>query len=213
MRYYPVLLDVRGRPCLVAGGGAVGERKTGALLDAGAELTVVSPSLTAGLESLVHRNRISHRRRTFEERDVSGMYLVIAATDDPAANGAIARFCRRNGILVNSARPPEESSFIVPSVVGRGDLLLAVSTCGNSPALSRKVRQELERTYGPEYGLFLEKMGLLRSGLLRDVPDETIRRRVFQAIVDSDVLSLLKAGGEHEADRRIAEILKATAGL
>lgn len=212
MRYYPILLDLRERPCLVVGGGAVAERKAISLFDAAADLTVVSPALTPALENLAHKNKIVHRRKPFDEHDLMGMYLVIAATDDPAVNAAVARACRQKNILVNVASPPEESSFIVPSVVERGDLLLAVSTCGSSPALAKQVRLDLERTYGPEYGMFLEKMSLLRRRLLHEVADEEVRRKVFQAVVESDVLYLLKGGAAHEADLRIAEIVKAVAG-
>ena len=212
MRYYPILLDLRERPCLVVGGGAVAERKAISLFDAAADLTVVSPALTPALENLAHKNKIVHRRKPFDEHDLMGMYLVIAATDDPAVNAAVARACRQKNILVNVASPPEESTFIVPSVVERGDLLLAVSTCGSSPALAKQVRLDLERTYGPEYGMFLEKMSLLRRRLQHEVADEAVRRKVFQAVVESDVLYLLKGGAAHEADLRIAEIVKAVAG-
>jgi precorrin-2 dehydrogenase/sirohydrochlorin ferrochelatase len=209
VRYYPILLDLRERPCLVVGGGAVAERKAISLFDAAADLTVVSPTLTPALETLAHKNKITYRRKPFDEHDLTGMYLAIAATDDPAVNSAVATACRHKGILVNVAAPPEESTFIVPSVVERGDLLLAVSTCGSSPALSKQVRQDLERTYGPEYAVFLEKLSLLRRRLLHEVADEHVRRKVFQAVVESDVLYLLKGGAAHEADLRIAEIVKA----
>ena len=209
MRYYPAFLDLRDRPCLVVGGGVVAERKVLSLFDAGADLTVVSPALTPALRELSHKNKIMHRPKAYEAHDLTGMYLAVAATDDPGVNAAVARDCRSRGILVNAATAPDESTFIVPSVVERGDLLIAVSTCGHSPALSRRVREELERAYGPEYGLFLEKMALLRRKLLHEVADEAVRRKVFQALVDSDVLYLLKGGAGHEADLRIAEIVKA----
>jgi precorrin-2 dehydrogenase/sirohydrochlorin ferrochelatase len=212
VKYYPAFLDLRERPCLVAGGGAVAERKAIALFDAGADLTIVSTSLTPRLENLAHRNKILYRPKTYSDDDLAGMFLAVAATNDPAVNVAIGRACRQRGILVNVVTAPEESSFIVPSLVERGDLLIAVSTCGSSPALSRRVRENLEKDYGPEYGLFLEKMALLRRRLLREVPDDSVRRKVFQAVVDSDVLYLLKAGAGHEADLRIEEILKALAG-
>jgi precorrin-2 dehydrogenase/sirohydrochlorin ferrochelatase len=212
MNFYPAFLDLRGRPCLIAGGGAVAERKALSLFDAGADLTVVSPQLTPVLQELSRKNKIMHRQRPYEEQDLAGMYLAVAATNDTVVNAAVARDCRRLGILVNSATSPDDSSFIVPSVVERGNLLIAVSTCGSSPALARKVREDLERTYGPEYGLFLEKMALLRRKLLHEVADEGMRRRVFQALVDSDVLFLLKGGADHEADLRIADIVKAVAG-
>ncbi len=209
MRFYPVFLDLAERPCLVVGGGVVAERKAVGLFDAGADLTVVSPGLTPHLEDLVRRHKISHRQKRFEESDLAGFFLAIAATNDPAVNTAVARACRSRGILANVAAPPDESSFIVPSVVEQGDLLIAVSTCGSSPALSRKVRQELEQAYGPEYGVFLDKMALLRRKLQHDDTDEATRRKVYQAMVESDVLYLLKAGEGQAADQRIAEIVRA----
>jgi len=212
MKYYPVFLDVRERSCMVVGGGQVAERKAIALFDAGANLTVVSPALTPALTELAVKGKITHHPRTYEERDIAGAYLVIAATNDAAVNESVARACRKHSILVNAATSPDEGTFVVPSVVERGDLLIAISTCGDSPALARKVREDLERTYGPEFGTFLEKMGNLRRRLLHDVVDEDVRRKVHQAVVDSDVLYLLKAGQVHEADLRIAEIVKAVAG-
>jgi len=212
MRYYPVFLDVRERPCVVVGGGRVAERKAIALFDAGANLTVVSPALTPALRELAGKGKIMHQPREYREQDLAGAFLVIAATDDAVVNGDVARACRKNGSLVNVATSPDESSFIVPSVVERGDLLIAVSTCGDSPALARKVREDLEKAYGAEYGVFLEKMANLRRRLLQEVPDEEVRRKVYQAVVDSDVLSLLRAGQVHEAERRIAEVAKAITG-
>jgi len=212
MKYYPVFLDVRDRSCVVVGGGKVAERKAVALFDAGADLTVVSPELTPHLRELADKGKITYHPKTFNEQDLAGAYLVIAATNDALVNDAVARTCRKNDILVNVATSPDEGTFIVPSLVERGDLLIAISTCGDSPALARRVREELERTYGPEYGVFLEKMALLRRRLLQDVPNEEVRRKVFQALVDADILSLLRAGQVHEADHRIAAIVKAVAG-
>lgn len=211
MKYYPVFLDVRGRRCIVVGGGQVAERKALSLFDAGADLAVIGPSLTPALAKLAGKGKITHYPRQFDEPDLAGAYLVIAATNDAAVNEAVARACRKAGILVNTATSPDEGTFVVPSVVERGDLLIAVSTCGDSPALARKVREDLERSYGPEYGVFLEKMALLRRRL-HGAADEEMRRKIYQAIVDSDVLFLLKAGQSHEADHRIAEIVHAVSG-
>jgi precorrin-2 dehydrogenase/sirohydrochlorin ferrochelatase len=212
MKYYPAFLDLRDRSCLVVGGGPVAERKAITLFDAGADLSVVSPTLTPALHELADKGKITYRKKNFDEHDLTGMFLAVAATDDDAVNDAVAHVCRKNGVLVNVATAPAEGTFIVPSVVERGDLLIAISTCGDSPALARRVREDLERTYGPEYGVFLEKMAMLRQRLLQDVPDDEVRRKVHQAVVDSDVLYLLKAGQAHEADHRIAEIVHAVAG-
>lgn len=205
MKYYPVCLDLRGRTCVVAGGGLVAERKAGSLLKAGAAVVVVSPSLTPGLRELSSSGRIVYRPGTFGDDDVQGACLVIAATDSPEVNSAIARLCSGRQVLVNVAAPPEESTFIVPSVVERGDLLIAVSSSGASPALSRKIRCELAETYGPEYALFLERLAAVRGRLLKGPLSQAERQAVFQALVDSDILELLRQGKTQEADRRIAE--------
>jgi precorrin-2 dehydrogenase/sirohydrochlorin ferrochelatase len=109
-------------------------------------------------------------------------------------------------VLVNVAVPPEESSFIVPSVVERGDLMIAISTSGASPALAKKIRQDIEQRYGTEYGLFLDKMSAIRNRVREEIPDLLKRHEVFQTIVDSDVIELIRQGKMHEAELRMAEL-------
>jgi precorrin-2 dehydrogenase/sirohydrochlorin ferrochelatase len=206
MKYYPAYLDLRERPCVVIGGGAVAERKTLALLEAGADVTIISPTLTPKLHELSDSGKITHLQKQYDEQDLSGEFLVIAATPSLEVNTLVARTCRKRHTLVNVAVPPEESSFIVPSVVERGDLMIAISTSGASPALAKKIRQDVEQRYGSEYGLFLEKMSAIRKRVQDEVPDEKKRRQVFQEIVDSDVLDLIRQGKTHEAELRMAEI-------
>lgn len=206
MKYYPVYLDLRERLCVVVGGGQVAERKALSLLEAGADVVLISPSVTPQLQELSLSGKIVHRTKTFEDKDIFGAQLVIAATDSPEVNAGIGKLCRKMHILANVAAPPEEGSFIVPSVVDRGGLLIAVSTAGSSPALSKKIRQELEDQYGPEYEIFLEKMTIIRHRLIEEVAEESARREMFEALVNSDILELLKQGKSHEADHRIAEI-------
>jgi precorrin-2 dehydrogenase len=208
MKYYPVYLDLRDRPCLIVGGGQVAERKTLSLLEAGANVTVISPSLTQKLQELSQSGKIIHLPKTFDDKDLTGALLVVAATDSREVNTSIGRLCKKRNILVNVVTPPDESSFIVPSVVERGELLIAVSTSGMSPALSKKIRQELEERYGPEYEVFLRKMSMLRARLMNEVKDEGVRREILQALANSDVISLLKEGKIHDADHRLAEIVK-----
>jgi precorrin-2 dehydrogenase/sirohydrochlorin ferrochelatase len=212
MKYYPVYLDLRDKPCLVVGGGAVAERKALSLLEAGADATIISPTLTPKLHELSLSGKITHLQKTFDEKDLSGEFLVIAATDSAEVNTRIAQACKKKHVLVNVVMPPEESSFIVPSVVERGELLISVSTSGTSPALSKKIRKQLETAYGPEYDLFLSRFASLRKRVLEEVPDEQKRRAIFQSIVDSDVMELLKQGKSHEADMRMAEIAGLTSG-
>jgi precorrin-2 dehydrogenase len=206
MKYYPAYLDLRDRPCLVIGGGAVAERKTLSLLEAGADVAVVSPSLNAKLHELSLSGKITHIKRNFEEQDLSGRSLVIAATDSPEVNSHAAQACRKKHLLVNVASPPEESTFIVPSTLERGELLIAVSTSGASPALAKKIRQELEERYGPEYAVFIEKLSSIRARLREEVSDEKSRRRILQAIVDSDAIELIRRGQSHEAEVRMMEL-------
>jgi precorrin-2 dehydrogenase/sirohydrochlorin ferrochelatase len=208
MKYYPIYLDLRDRPCLIVGGGQVAERKTLSLLEAGANVTIISPSLTQKLQELSQSGKIIHMPKTFDDKNLTGALLVIAATDSREVNTSIGRLCKKRNILVNVVTTPDESSFIVPSVVERGELLIAVSTSGMSPALSRKIRQELEERYGPEYTVFLGKMSMLRARLMDEVKDDGVRREILQALADSDVLSLLKEGKFHDADHRLAEIVK-----
>ncbi len=208
MKFYPIYLDLRDRSCLVVGGGQVAERKTLTLLEAGANVRIISPSLTQKLQELSQSGKIIHLPKTVDDKDLTGALLVIAATDSLEVNAGIGRLCKKRNILVNVVAPPDESSFIVPSVVERGDLLIAVSTSGMSPALSKKIRQELEERYGPEYEVFLRKMSMLRARLMDEVKDDGVRREILQALVDSDVISLLKEGKIHDADHRLAEIVK-----
>jgi len=206
MKYYPAYLDLRERPCVVIGGGAVAERKALALLEAGASVTIISPALSPKLHELSESGKITHLQKQYEEKDLSGGFLVIAATDSAGVNTQVASACRKKHILANVASSPEESTFIVPSVVERGDLLIAISTSGTSPALAKKVRQDVEQRYGTEYEIFLEKLSALRKRVLEEVPDESKRRQVFQAIVDSDVIELIRQGKTHAAELRMAEI-------
>jgi precorrin-2 dehydrogenase / sirohydrochlorin ferrochelatase len=206
MKYFPVYLELRERPCVVIGGGAVAERKTLSLLEAGADVTIVSPTLTQKLQELSIAGKINHLQKSYDEKDLSGEFLVIAATNSPEINRRVAQEGKKRHLLVNVAVPPEESSFIVPSVVERGELLIAISTSGASPALSRKIRQELEEKYGPEYELYLNKLSAIRKRIIEEIADANKRKQVLQAIVDSDVLDLLKQGKTHEAEYRLAEI-------
>ena len=206
MKFYPAYLDLRGRPCLVIGGGSVAERKALSLIEAGAEVTIVSPSLTSRLNELSVSGKITHRQKNFDEQDLAGEALVVAATGSPDVNVFAARACKKRHILVNVAAPPEESTFIVPSLVERGELLIAVSTAGASPALAKRIRQELERQYGTEYELFLEKLSAIRARVQETVPDEQERRRIFRAIVDSDAMALIRQGKTHEAEARMLEL-------
>jgi len=160
--YFAAFLDLRGRRCLVVGGGEIGERKARALLQCGAPVTVVSPALTRGLAALAAAGRVVDRRRTFRRSDLRGCALVVAATGDPSVDAAVAALGRRAHVLVNVVDRPELCDFILPSVLQRGELQIAVSTGGRSPALAREIRRRLEALFGPEYAELIARTGEAR---------------------------------------------------
>jgi len=175
--YFPAFLDLRGRRCLVVGGGDVGERKARALLDCGAEVTVVSPGLTPGLAALATGGSLRWRRRAFRKVDVRGCTLVIAASGVASVDTAVAAEARRRGALLNVVDRPAQCDFIFPSVLRRGHLQIAVSTGGRSPALAREIRKRLEPQFGPEYATLVERVGVarLRARAAATTPAERMR--------------------------------------
>jgi siroheme synthase-like protein len=161
--YFPAFLDLRGRRCLVVGGGAVGERKARDLLESGARVSVVSPALTPGLAELVSRGRVEHRPRRFRRWDARGCAVVVVATGEPRVDAAVASQARRQHALVNVVDDAAHCDFIVPSVLRRGPLQIAVSTSGRSPALAREIRRRLEPLFGPGFGQVVEEAGRSRA--------------------------------------------------
>lgn len=206
--YYPVFLDVEGKPCLVVGGGQTAERKVQALLECGAHVQVIAPAVRERLRALDRAGRIVCMERAFEPGDTAAMVVVIAATDDRATNERVAAEARRSGILCNVVDAPDLCSFIVPSVVRRGALTIAISTGGNSPALARKIREELEEEFGEEYGELLQLLGGLRKTIQTRLPNDPRKRGMwFHRLVRSDVLDLLREGKRAEARQRIEACL------
>jgi len=203
MKYYPVCLRVEGRPCLVVGGGAVAARKAASLLAAGARVTVVSPELGGELRARVEAEEVRHVARRYEPGDLRGYALVYAATGDAALHAALAREAEQAGVLLNVVDEPVNCSFIVPAVLARGDLLVAVSTSGASPALARRIRQDLERLLGPEYERALTLLSTLRAAVA-DQPFAE-RQRLFRELLESDLLDSLRGPDPERVDRLLAE--------
>lgn len=200
MRYYPIGLNVEGRCAVVVGAGEVARRKIETLLECGAAVRVVAPEADPAVASLAGEGRIEWRRRAYAPEDLEGAFLAVAATDAPAINRQVAADARERGVLVNSADPPEVSDFIVASGVRRGDLVISILTGGSSPALSRRIRQQLEEMFGPEYEELVALLGRLRPEVIAARPTERERARVWHRILDSEVLELLRAGRPAEAE-------------
>jgi siroheme synthase-like protein len=165
MSYYPIFLDLQGRGCLVIGGGTVAERKVEKLLEVGAEVTLISPSLTARLQEWAATQKICYKPRPYHHGDLAPFQLAFAAADDAAVNAAVKREGEERGVWVNVADDPAHCDFILPSVLRRGDLVVAVGTGGSSPALSRAIREELERYFTEDYAILSEIVAEVRREL------------------------------------------------
>src|ERR1700731_135477 len=156
MGYIPIFLDVTGRECVVVGGGEVAARKVESLLEAGAQVTVVSPRLSQSMEAIVDNGSVTHLARNYERGDIHGCVLVYAATDNPKLHRELSAEARALGIPVNVVAVAELCSFIAPAVVKRGALQIAISTGGASPAFAARLRRNLEDQFGDEYARTLE---------------------------------------------------------
>ena len=194
---------------MVVGGGQVAFRKVRMLLDCGASVTVISPVLHPDLSELADKKSIQVIRRNFRLGDLKGAFIVIAATDAKETNRRVAKEAGRVGALVNVVDDPEPSDFIVPSVVRRGDLTIAISTGGMSPALARKIRTRLEDSFGEEYALLVSLVEEVRSTLRRKGIRVNAER--WQNALDLDFLAqLLRTGQKDKAKAVLMKKLKKT---
>jgi precorrin-2 dehydrogenase len=207
MRYYPINLDIQNRNCLVVGGGAVASRKVAMLLTCGAQVTVVSPETTGTLQSMLNSGRITLIKRPYRTSDLEGMFLVIGATDNRILNRQIHMDAEKSGRLCNIADQPDLCNFILPSIVNRGDLILAISTSGKSPAFAKKLRKDLEKIYGDEYDLFLQLMGAIREKLLSRAHEPEAHKVVFEQLIIKGLLERIRAEDKAGIDALLNEVL------
>ncbi|NOT55763.1 MAG: bifunctional precorrin-2 dehydrogenase/sirohydrochlorin ferrochelatase [Deltaproteobacteria bacterium] len=162
MKAYPVFFDLTQRPCVVIGGGVVAERKVAGLVEAGATVTIISPDLTRSLQRQAESGVVGYRARRYQSGDLSGFFLAFTATGDAHVDTLIFAEGRATGVLVNSADDPARCDFFLPAVIRRGDLAIAVSTGGSSPALARVMREELQAMVGEDYTLLMEIAAAVR---------------------------------------------------
>ena len=203
MVLYPINLHLTGCPVLVVGGGQVAERKINTLVAAQAAVTIISPELTPGLQVLAKNGALRWRQRIYESGDIETFSLVFCATNRREVNQTVAREARERGKLVNVADGPEEGNFSLPALVRRGDLLLTVSTGGQSPALVRKLRRELEALYGPEYEELLLLLGRIREEMKEYFATSSERELFWRLALTDEVLDELRSGNLKEAEERI----------
>lgn len=210
--YYPLFLDISGKRCLVVGGGPVACRKVKALLECGSSVVVVSPEVCPEMRDMVDKEAVSLALREYRTEDMDGALVVIAATDDAEVNRRVAADARDLRLLVNVVDDMEVSSFIAPSYLRRGDLTIAVSTEGRSPALARRIREKLEAEIGDEYGYLVALLGQLRE----EFKERGIRVPAdvwHEALALEPLVALLRQGHEDEAKALLIERLGVAARL
>ena len=207
MSYYPAFLDLTGQPVLVVGAGEVASGKIRALVAAGARAKVVARDAIDAVRGLAGGGEIELHLRAYESADAGGMRVVIAATNDAELNGRISADARRAGALVNVVDAPRLSTFIAPAVLERGDLTVAVSTTGASPAFAVFVRDEIAASIGPEYGVALSVLRKVREKL-RAEPNSSIadRKRILRALAEAGLVERVKAKDRAGVDELLRSI-------
>jgi siroheme synthase-like protein len=206
--FFPIYLNLSGKRVIVIGGGEVAERKVASLSGTGAEISVISPHLTPNLSSLAKSNTISWKGRNYVHGDCSGATLVFSATDDPTVSRAVWEEATTAGILINTADQPLLCDFIMPAVVRRGDLAIAISTGGASPALAATLREKLSEVFGPEYEELLKLLAQARTEIQRRFHDEGDRKALHYRILESNLIDLLKRQDRESAERLLREMIE-----
>jgi precorrin-2 dehydrogenase / sirohydrochlorin ferrochelatase len=207
MRYYPAYLDVKGRRCLVVGGGRVGTRKVGTLLQCGAEVTVISRQATPELAQMAEQGLIDLQLRDFRSSDLDRIFLVIGATDDQALNRKVHREAEAAQRLCNIADQPDLCNFVLPSIVNQGHLSIAISTAGKSPAFAKFLRRQLQDQFGPEYGVMLDLMGAIRQRLLAQAHAPEQHKPLFEKLIQGGLLEKIKGGDHQGIDALLESVL------
>lgn len=182
MSLYPIFLKLEQHKVLIVGGGSIAEQKIEGVLRSARDVTVIAPEVTEKVARWAREGRIKHLKEEYRAGKAQGYFLVIAATDSEVVNRAVYDEARASGALANAVDDPEYCSFYAPAVVARGDFQIAISTGGASPALAQRVRQELERQYGPEYDSWISWLGRTRSALREALPQGESRKQLIRSL-------------------------------
>jgi precorrin-2 dehydrogenase / sirohydrochlorin ferrochelatase len=186
--YYPLILKIAKRLCIVVGGGNVAERKVKALLPAGGKIRIISPEITKSLSRLLRNGKIEHLAKKYTGGDLKGAFLVFAATNDRETNSQVAREAAKRKIMVNVADDPSKCDFVVPAVVRKPPLLLAISTSGILPGASKKIRQEIVEKISNDHRVYVRRLGAFRKFLLTTIADEGTRKVIMEAVLKEDMI-------------------------
>ena len=203
-KFYPIHLSVTGKKCVIIGGGKVAYRKACSLKESGANVVVVSPEVCP---EMVNEEGLVLIKKEYEECFLDGALLVIAATDNEAINKNVTEDAEKRSIIVNVVDYPERCSFIVPSTISRGDLCISISTGGASPAVAKRIREELEAVFGKEYEEYLDLLTEMRSLAMSSIEDSVKRRKVLQRLAEKDIFDAVKSEGVKSAEVKMREVI------
>ena len=205
--FFPVNIDIKNQKCLVVGGGCIAERKVLSLIECEADVVVVSPKITSALTKLAQEGKIKYIKRGFNESDLKDSFIVICATNNQLLNEEIGKKCKSRRLLVNVVDYPPLCNFLVPAVIHQGNLCVSISTSGASPTLARKIKDDLKKSFGPEYSIFLEIMEQIRYEIISKYKDKEAQKEVFESIVYSDALNLIREGKSDLVKENIKQYL------
>lgn len=203
MNLFPIFLNLQDRPAVVIGGGDVAERKVSLLMDAGARVTVVSPVLTSNLQGWLADGCISHRQGTYEDSDLDGAAIIIAATDDKEVNERVSALGKDRGVPVNVVDNPDLCSFITPSIIDRSPVQIAVSTGGSSPVLARCLRSKLETMIPSAYGRLATMLDEYRDKAKEAFATVDERRHFWEEVLAGPIVEMVMSGQDDQARKAI----------
>ena len=207
MSFYPICLDLEAKRCVVVGGGRVAERKVMGLLACGAQVSVISPELTEELNRQYSEGKLQWINREYRHGDLAQAFLVIAATDDEETQKLVYREAAAGNLLLNVADVPGRCNFILPATARQGDLAISVSTAGKSPALARKIRMELEKSYGPEYRVLVDILGVIRPEILKFGLPQPENEQLFNKLLHDDLPAWVRDRDRESIENHFREVL------
>ena len=209
MDYYPVNLNISGRPCVVVGGGAVAWRKIVSLLSYGTEIKVISPVVCESIECAARSGQLQWLERKYRDSDIKGAFMVFAATDDYETQQQIVARAKKQGVLINCADLPDQCDFHVPAKIKRGALMISVSTGGGSPALSAQIKLRLLEEYGPEYAMLVDLMSVIRRHVVgKGLPEDN--NKLFYQVLALPLPELIREKNWKRIEELLTKVLPAT---
>ncbi len=200
MKYFPSFLDLKNKPVLIVGSGPETEIKIDQMHESGAKIKYISETISSSLLQNLTSHNIDFEIREFQKSDLEGKWLVISTSENESINKKVFEETSAKNIFSNVVDVTDMCSFIFPAIIHEKDVSIAISTSGNSPALAQRIKKEISGVIGPEYGNLADLMGKIRPLILKRINDKKKRTSLFQRMVNSDLLNLLKSNKYEEAE-------------